>query len=186
MSENTDEISDRILRFGGGPHRTTTLTLWADDEKSMMNESSELSALQGFPVVVQAPILWGDLDAYGHVNHLGYLKWFEAARAVYASRVGVEVLPAESGVGAILASISCQYLRQLSYPGNIFSGVRVSRVSIGSITLEFRIADGQIGVPVAEGSCDAVLYDYATNEPVPVPDHLRAAVEELEGKSFAL
>ncbi len=174
----------RILGVGGGPRTTTTSTLWIDDEKSMMDESSELSALQGFPVVVQLPIQWGDLDAYGHVNNLVYLKWFEAARAVYASRVGVEVIPRQNGVGAVLASISCKYLRQLSYPGNIFSGVRVARVSIGSITLEFRIADGQIGVPVAEGTCDAVLYDYAADKPVPIPDHIRAAIEELEGKSF--
>ncbi len=179
-------MPNRILGVGGGPRTTTTSTLWIDDEKSMMDESSELSALQGFPVVVQLPIQWGDLDAYGHVNNLVYLKWFEAARAVYASRVGVEVIPRQNGVGAVLASISCKYLRQLSYPGNIFSGVRAARISIGSVSLEFRIADGQIGVPVAEGTCDAVLYDFADDEPVPVPDHIRAAVEELEGKSFTL
>ena len=59
-------------------------------------------------------------------------------------------------------------------------------MSIGSVTLECRIADGQTGVPVAEGTCDVVLYDYAAGKPVPVPDHIRAAVEQLEGKSFPL
>lgn len=104
----------------------------------------------------------------------------------YASRVGVGVVAGEDGVGAVLASISCKYLRQLNYPGEVFSGVRATRISIGHITLEFRIADSQIGVPVAEGTSDAVLYDFAANEPVPVPDRIRVAVEQLEGKSFAL
>ena len=135
-------------------------------------------------MVIELPIQWGDLDAYGHVNNLVYLKWFEAARAVYALRVGVDVTPRPNGVGAAVAAVSCRYLRQLSYPGSIFAGVRVTRMSIGSVTLEFRIADGKIGVPVAEGGCDAVLYDYAADKPVPVPDHIRAAVEALEGKSF--
>ena len=150
-----------------------------------MGESSKMSTLQGFPVVLQLPIQWGDLDAYGHINNLVYLKWFEAARAIYASRVGVDVLPRQNGVGAVLASISCKYLRQMSYPGNILAGVRVERMSIGGITLDFRIADGQIGVPVAEGNCDVVLYDTADDKPIPIPDHIRAAVENLEGKAFA-
>lgn len=151
-----------------------------------MGESLPPFALQAFPVVVQLPILWSDLDAYGHVNNIVYLKWFEAARTAYALRVGVEVVARQSGIGAVLASISCKYLRQLSYPGSIFSGVRAVRLSVGTVTLEFRIVDGQIGVPVAEGSCDAVLYDFAANTPIPVPDHIRAAVEDLEGKSFTL
>ena len=155
-------------------------------ENTIMDESSAPSALQGFPVVVQLPIQWGDLDAYGHVNNLVYLKWFETARAVYASRVGVDVLPRQEGVGAVLTSISCKFLHQLSYPGTIYSGVRVTRISLGSVTLEFRIANGEIGVPVAEGTCDVVLWDYSENEPVPVPDPIRAAVEELEGRSFPI
>ena len=173
-----------MLGVGGAGRPRTTSSLWIDHESLKMDESARPSALQGFPVVVPFPIQWGDLDAYGHVNHLAYLKWFEAARAVYASRVGVEVIPRQDGVAAVLASISCKYLRQLSYPGNIFAGVRVSRISIGSVTLAFRIADGRIGVPVAEGTCDVVLYDLAADKPVPVPDPIRAAVEELEGKSF--
>jgi acyl-CoA thioester hydrolase len=138
----------------------------------------------GYPVVIELPIQWGDLDAFGHVNNLAYLKWFEAARAVYALRVGVDVTARQQGVGAVVAAISCKYLHQLGYPGTVRAGVRCSRMSIGSVTLEFQIAMCDTGVPVAEGSCDAVLYDYAARRPVPVPDAIRAAVERLEGRSF--
>jgi acyl-CoA thioester hydrolase len=140
--------------------------------------------MSGFPVVIELPILWGDLDAYGHVNNLVYLKWFEAARAVYATRVGVDVTARQQGVGAIVAAISCRYLRQLHYPGTVLSCVRVSRMSIGSVTLEFQVVASDTGVPVAEGNCDAVFYDYGAERPVPVPDYIRTAVERLEGKLF--
>lgn len=144
------------------------------------------ATLDGFPVVVPLPIQWGDLDAYGHVNNLIYLRWFESARAVYATRVGVEVLPSQTGVGAVLATISCKFLRLLNYPGDVLSGVRVTRISLGSVTLEYLVADSQTGVPVAEGTSDVVLYDYAADRPVPVPDHIRKAVEQLEGRPFPL
>ena len=109
-----------------------------------MDNSGGSIELPGFPVVVEFPIQWGDLDAYGHVNNLVYLRWFEAARAVYASQVGVAVVPSQSGVGAVLSAISCKYMRQLNYPGDVLAGVRVARMSLGSVTLEFQIVDDKL------------------------------------------
>ncbi len=142
--------------------------------------------LEGFPLVVPIQIQWGDLDAYGHVNNVVYLRWFEHARCVYGQKVGVEVVSREKGIGALVASVNCKYLRQISFPGNILAGIRVSRLSIGSVSLECTIADAQTKVPVAEASCDAVLYDYSIGQPVPVPDKIRLAVQQLEGREFTL
>ena len=143
-------------------------------------------ALQQYPIVVRLPIQWGDLDAYGHVNNVVYLRWFEAARAVYATRVGVEVLSRTHGVGAMLTSLRWNFRRQLSYPGEVLVGVSVTRVSVGSVTVACGIADASTGVPVADGTCDVVMYDYAADRPVAVPDLIRQSVEQLEGKSFPL
>ncbi len=140
--------------------------------------------MSGFPVVIELPIQWGDLDVYGHVNNVVYLRWFEAARAAYAMQVGVEILSRDRGVGAILASVTCNYRRPLAYPGAVYAGARVSRLTVGSVTLQYLVTDTATGVPVADGDSDAVLYDYAANEPVAVPSRIRAAVEKLEGKTF--
>jgi acyl-CoA thioester hydrolase len=99
-------------------------------------------------------------------------------------KVGVEILRRDRGVGAILASITCNYRRPLAYPGEVLSAVRVTRLTVGSVTLEYLVVDARTGVPVADGNCGVVLYDYAAEQPVPVPDHIRAAVERLEGKKF--
>ena len=120
------------------------------------------------------------------MNNVVYLRWFEHARCVYGQKVGVEVVSREKGIGALVASVNCKYLRQISFPGNILAGIRVSRLSIGSVSLECTIADAQTKVPVAEASCDAVLYDYSIGQPVPVPDEIRLAVQQLEGREFTL
>jgi acyl-CoA thioester hydrolase len=142
------------------------------------------ATMSGFPVVIQVAVQWGDLDVYGHVNNVVYLRWFEAARAAYAMQVGVEILSRDRGVGAILASVTCNYRRPSAYPGVVYAGARVSRLTVGSVTLQYLVADATTGVPVADGQSDAVLYDYAANEPVAVPGRIRAAVEQLEGKTF--
>ena len=48
-------------------------------------------ALAGFPVVVGIPLLWGDLDAFGHINNVVYFRWCETARVEYMVRVGLWV-----------------------------------------------------------------------------------------------
>jgi len=135
-------------------------------------------------VVLRLPVQWGDLDAYGHVNNAAYLKWFESARAEYALRVGVDVLPNQRGVGAIVGSLSCRFHRPLGYPADVLIGVRMVRVAVGKITLSCRIVEAQTGAPAADAECDAVLFDYAAGRPVAVPDAIRAAVEVLEGRAF--
>lgn len=151
-----------------------------------LSDPARPTALQDYPIVVNIPIQWGDLDAYGHVNNVVYLQWFEHVRCVYGERVGVEVVSRDSGTGTIVASVTCKYLRQLNFPGDVAVGVRVSRVSIGSVSLQCLIVHAGTGVPAAEAHCDVVLYNFAQQKPVPVPDPIREAVEKLEGKTFPL
>mgnify|MGYP003314381678 CR=1 FL=1 len=33
-----------------------------------------------FPVVLEIPVAWGEMDSMQHVNHTVYLKWMETAR----------------------------------------------------------------------------------------------------------
>jgi len=34
-----------------------------------------LTLLEGFSVIVELPILWGDEDSFAHVNNVAYLRW---------------------------------------------------------------------------------------------------------------
>ncbi|MFT4623328.1 MAG: acyl-CoA thioester hydrolase, partial [Myxococcota bacterium] len=42
--------------------------------------------MSDWPVSVVLPVLWGDMDALGHVNNTRYFVWFEAARMAYFNR----------------------------------------------------------------------------------------------------
>jgi len=41
--------------------------------------------------VIELPVLWGDQDAFGHVNNLRYMGWAETARVEYLRRIGLWV-----------------------------------------------------------------------------------------------
>ena len=45
--------------------------------------SAESLALSDYPVLTVIAVLWGDEDAFGHVNNVAYLRWCESARVDY-------------------------------------------------------------------------------------------------------
>ena len=36
--------------------------------------------LENYPVVIEIPVAWGDMDAFQHVNNVAYFRYFESAR----------------------------------------------------------------------------------------------------------
>ena len=42
--------------------------------------------MEHFPVVVEFPVRWGEIDALGHVNNTVYFQWFESARIAFFGR----------------------------------------------------------------------------------------------------
>ena len=43
---------------------------------------------RGFPIVIELPVQWGEMDAYGHVNNTVLFRYFESARMAYFERCG--------------------------------------------------------------------------------------------------
>jgi len=142
-------------------------------------------ALAGFPVVVVIPLLWGDQDAFGHVNNVVYFRWCETARVEYMRRIGLWAPLPPRGVGPILASIKCDYKRPLNYPDTVHVGARIVRIGNTSLQMEHAIFSEELGIVAATADSTVVLLDYSTNKTAPVPAEMRGSIGELEGKIFS-
>ena len=44
--------------------------------------------LKGYPLVLQQPVIWGDMDAFGHVNNTVYIGWLEQCAWAHSAAVG--------------------------------------------------------------------------------------------------
>lgn len=137
-----------------------------------------------FPVVITLPVQWGDQDAFGHVNNTVYFRWFESARIAYFDRIGLSEMINATKVGPILASIQCDYRRQIKYPESVIIGARITRIGRTSIALEHELVTQSDQMLAAEGKSTIVVFDYNANRPHPVPDSIRRAIEAFEGKSL--
>ncbi len=135
-----------------------------------------------FPVVVTVPLLWGDHDAFGHVNNLAYLRWCESARVEYLMRIGLWPSLPPAGIGPILASVSCDYKRPLTFPDTVCIGTRVTRIGNRSFQMQHRVVSKTLDTVAAEVDSTIVVFDYGRNETVPLPESCRTAIDGLQSK----
>ena len=115
-------------------------------------------SLIDFPVVITVPLLWGDHDAFGHVNNLVYLRWCETARVEYFMRIGLWPALPPAGVGPILASISCDYKRPLTFPDTAYIGARVTRIGNRSFQMQHRVVSRALAAVAASKTAPSLLH----------------------------
>jgi acyl-CoA thioester hydrolase len=137
-------------------------------------------ALAGEPLAIGLPVQWGDQDAFGHVNNTVYFRWMESARIEYFRAAGLEDLMTNQGVGPILASIKCDYRRQLKYPDSLLVSSRVTDIGRTSIRMSHKLYSNLQAAVAAEGESVIVVFDYRSQRPVRVSDDLRAKIEAFQ------
>lgn len=134
-----------------------------------------------YPVVVDIPVAWGDMDAFGHVNNVIYLRYFETARVAYFDKLDFMEMIQREGVGPILASSYCRYKLPVTYPDVVMVGVRVSKMETDRFTMEFRMVSQKHRKIAAYGDGVIVTFDYRKNLKIPVPAEIEAHIRRLEG-----
>ena len=136
-----------------------------------------------YPVVIRLPVQWGDHDSLDHVNNVVYFRWFESARIAYLEQCqsGVTMLP--ETVGPVLASIQCDFKRQLTYPDSVLVGGRVVRMGRSSLDIQHAVLSIEQDEIVATARSTIVAFDVARQRPERIPEEFRNAVDRLEGRS---
>jgi acyl-CoA thioester hydrolase len=145
-----------------------------------MNPGNISALLAGHPVVVPVVVQWGDQDAIGHVNNTVFLRWMEVGRIAYFSEIRLGHATVGGGRGPILASVACNFRRQVTFPDEVRIGTRVARVGSSSILLEHAVASVRHAAIVADGTSTIVHYDYEAGRSCPVPAEVRRAIARIE------
>jgi acyl-CoA thioester hydrolase len=136
--------------------------------------------LEGFPVRIEIPVAWGEMDAFGHVNNVAYFRYFESARIAYFAAVGYLDLMQATGVGPILATTECRFRLPLEYPDTVTVGARVAEVHEDGFLMRYVVVSRAHGRVAAEGSGRIVSYDYEQKRKAPLQTDLRERLAELE------
>ena len=137
--------------------------------------------LKAFPVVIEIPVAWGEMDSLRHVNNIVYFRYFESARMAYFDRLDIWNFMEETGIGPILASTQCKFRIPLAYPDTVSVGARITRIEEDRFLMEYAVISHQQRKVAAEGDGMIVSYNYQDKEKAPLPEKLKARIEALEG-----
>ena len=133
-----------------------------------------------FPVVVTQAVVWGEMDAYQHVNNVVYFRYFENARLEYFRRIAWFDIEKTTGVGPILASTSARYRRPLTYPDTIHIGCRLLEMKEDRFSIEYRIVSDALADVATLGEGLMVAFHYENGKKAPLPEELKANIRDLE------
>ena len=134
-----------------------------------------------FPVMVEFPVRWGEMDALGHVNNSVFFRWFESARIAFFDRTGFPTLN-DGDLAPILAKTTCEFVVPIVYPADVRVSTGVSRIGTSSLTMEYRV-DVEGTTLAARGEAVVVLVDSQTGKSHPIPELVRERIDALKSES---
>jgi acyl-CoA thioester hydrolase len=146
-----------------------------------MNE--HLSLLAGYPVIVELPVAWGDMDSYRHVNNVVYFRYFENARLEYFRRLDWFEFEKQTGIGPILSATHGRFRKPLTYPDTVSIGCRIAKLEEDRFHMEYLLVSHRLNAAAADGGGTIVTYHYSQKQKVPIPEELRSRIAQVEGRS---
>ncbi|TXT66741.1 MAG: Acyl-CoA thioester hydrolase [Promethearchaeota archaeon] len=134
-----------------------------------------------FPVIIEIPILWGQMDSFQHLNNVMYFRFFESARIAYFQKIGFLDYMDETGIGPILASTNCKYLKPITFPDTIFVGAKVTEMKDDRFLMKYALKSEQADDLAAIGEAKVVCYNYNQNTTSELPKKIKQYIIDLEG-----
>lgn len=138
-----------------------------------------MKTLNEFPVTVQIPIAWGDMDSFGHVNNIVFFKYFETARIKYFEEIGLVESMKKDRIGPILAQTSAKFIKPLFYPDMVTVGTRITSINDNRFKMEYLIESSSVGT-VAVGEANIAILNYTTQQKTHLPSNILENIHAIE------
>ena len=121
-----------------------------------------------------APIRWGDMDAYGHLNNTVYFRFMEQVRIEWLAPFGHLTRSAEDS--PVVVTASCHFIRPITYPATVQVALFAEPPGRSSFHTFYEIRTEGTAEPCATGEARVVWVSAASGKSTPLPDWLRAAL----------
>ncbi len=119
-----------------------------------------------------------DNDSYGHVNNVTYYSYFDTAVNEHLIRSGGLDIRDGGEIGIVVETM-CRFHRSLSFPDVVDAGLVVTKIGRSSVRYEIGLFRQGEPDAAATGHFVHVWVDRKSQQPVPIPPAIRAALEPL-------
>ena len=135
-------------------------------------------------VITKIPVLWGDMDGFGHVNNIIYLKWCETSRielfrSIWNYKIGnMEEVLERGGIGPILANFNMDYKYPVKYPDEIKIETYLTHIGNSSMGIGHELFSQNNDKLVAKANSVIVMLNYISNDKVIIGDKDREILSQ--------
>jgi acyl-CoA thioester hydrolase len=127
--------------------------------------------------IFRCPLRWADMDAYGHINNVAFMRYLEEARIDLMFRLAPTSGSASFSGGSVVARHEIDYLRPLVHryePVDV--EMWVADMSVASMTVRYEVKDAD--AVYARASTIVVPYNLAEGRPRRITPEERAFLEK--------
>ncbi|MDV6212809.1 thioesterase family protein [Rhodococcus erythropolis] len=130
-----------------------------------------------FPVIKTVQLRWADIDTYGHINNAVHYELMDTAVNGWLGEATSTDIRTGSAIGLVVET-TCQYLREINFPGPVQLGLRLARAGTSSVSYDVGFFIDNAG-PAAMARFVHVYVDPTTRRPTQIPPEVRAALTDL-------
>ncbi|MFZ1234361.1 MAG: thioesterase family protein [Thiofilum sp.] len=127
----------------------------------------------------EIPVRWGDMDAYGHVNNTVYFRFLEEARVQMLADWGAGDIH-NSTIAPVIINAGCTFLRPIDYPNTVKVDCYIGQLGRSSVMTYYKVYTvSNPEIVTTEGYAKTVWMDHSTGKSAPIPDPIRARLEQF-------
>ena len=141
---------------------------------------SDQAVYDAFPVVVELPVVWGEMDSMRHVNNTAYIRWMETSRFAYFDKIQLRESGKTSGRSGILKSVECNFRLPLTAPDRILVGGKVIDLGSDYFVMQHVVFSINHQKVAAHGRSEVVGFDYKSQKKSDLPASLSNNIRSLE------
>jgi acyl-CoA thioester hydrolase len=135
-----------------------------------MNTPEFLQTIK-FPFPIKQQVVWGEMDAWNHINNVIYFRYFETGRVEFFNKTNLWQTFIDENIRIVVGKLECNYIQQIVHPAEIEISVGIKKIGNASLTVHHLVTcNGNIS---AHGEGIIVATDPATGKSKPWSDKLR-------------
>lgn len=141
-----------------------------------MNNPDFLQTLK-FPFPIKQAVLWGEMDAFNHINNVSYFRYFETGRVEFFNKTDLWQFFFDEKVRIVVGKLDCNYLREIKHPEIIEISVAIKKMGNSSLVVHQLVKNSNNDI-CAHGEGIIVATDPITGKSKPWSDKLRSEFEK--------
>ncbi|RJE76756.1 thioesterase [Pseudoalteromonas sp. MSK9-3] len=131
-----------------------------------------------FAINTKVNVVWGEMDALGHVNNVSYFRYFETARIDFLSQTGLLSILSEPSHSPVLRDTYAQYKRPVTFPDTLHIGSYITDIKEDRFTMRYEAFSESQQVICTTGYASVVMFNMNSGQKASIPSNMLTILKQ--------